>query len=96
MPAIQVRGVGELAAELIEIDAVLGDFAVAEKNHRDIVGELRAQGGVGVNVDFAQSGVELCEQRGDLLLGFVAEVAAGASVEGEDKGRRCIGGHRAA
>jgi hypothetical protein len=26
----------------------------------------------------------------------VAEVAAGASVEGDDKGRRCIGGHGAA
>ncbi len=68
----------ELAAELINLNTVLGHFARAEKNHRHIVGVALAQDWVCINVDFPERSAELAQQRGDLRLGLLAEMAARA------------------
>ena len=81
MAALLSGGFGELAAELGGIDAMLGGFAGADKNHGDVIavegGELR----IVVDIDFAKDGVEFAKQRGDELLGVFTKVTAGTRVE---------------
>src|SRR5712692_4737935 len=75
------RGGGELAAELLEIDAVLRYLARAKKNDRNIVIVALAQCRIGFDIDLTQLCTELGQQRRDLCLGLLTEVAAGAGVE---------------
>ena len=74
---------GELAAQLLWVKVVFGDFAVVEEEDRDVVGELGAEVGVGVNVHQAQVEGNLGPEGVELLFGLFAEVAVGAGVEGE-------------
>src|SRR5580704_7940853 len=71
-------GVAQLAAELDQIDAVLGGFSRAEKNDWDIVVVACPQFRIFVDVDFGEARAELFQQGSDLRLGFFAEMAAGA------------------
>ena len=62
----------KLAPELIEIDAMLGNFAVREKNHRYINIVKFVQCGVGINIDLAQSSAKFRKQRRDLRFCLIA------------------------
>lgn len=85
---LALAGAFELAAELGEVEAVLGDFAIAKEDdgHIDIV--QRAKFFVGINVHFAQTRAEFAEQRGHLRFCFFAKMAALASVERDFDFRR--------
>ncbi len=50
-----------MAAELLEIHAVLGDFSRPEKNNRHIVVVLHAEIRIFVNIDFGEVRTELRE-----------------------------------
>ena len=82
-------GALELAAELGKVQAVLGDFAVAEKNDGDVYVVERAKGFVGIDIHFAQARAEFAKQRRHLCFGFLAEMAALAGVERDFDFRRC-------
>ena len=73
------------------IDAVLRGFSIIDENYRDVVAELFSEADVAVDVDFAESGAEFGEERLDDGLGVFAEVAAGTTVEGDERTSR---GHR--
>src|SRR4029077_2436918 len=77
------HGVAQLAAELGDVHAVFGGFSRAQENNRDVVVVAGAKFGVFVNVDFGKARAELFQQGSDLRLGLLAEVAAGARVEGD-------------
>jgi hypothetical protein len=62
----------KLTPELIEIDAMLGNFAVREKKHRHIKVVTFVQCGVGINIDLAQSSVKFRKQRRDLRFCLIA------------------------
>ncbi len=76
-----MAGALELAAELGQVETVLGDFAFSEENDRDVHVVERAKRFVGIDVHFAQAGTELAQQRCHLSFGFVAEMAALARVQ---------------
>lgn len=62
---------------------MLGRFARAEKNDRDVVVVAGAQLGVFVDVDFGEAGAEFLQEGRDLLLGLFAEVAARTRINGD-------------
>jgi len=72
--------------ELLEIDAMLGRFFLADKNHRNIPAVALLQVGIVINIDFAKDGAEFAQKRSDGRLGFVAEVASGAGVKSDVPG----------
>lgn len=72
---------------------MFGDLACAEENDRDVGIVASTEDRVGVDVDFPQAGAGLAEQRSDLRLGFLAQMAARARVEGYVE-RACGGQNR--
>src|SRR5256885_946735 len=62
----------KLAPELIEIDAMLGNFTVREEKHRHIKVVTFVQCGVGINIDLAQSSATFRKQRRDLRFCLIA------------------------
>ena len=70
-----------MAAEAAGIDAVLGDFAGAEKDDRHVVRVFLAEVRVGIDVDLAERAAEFAEQGQNDGFGFVAEVTAAPGVE---------------
>ena len=74
---------GELAAELFGIDAVLGSFSIVNENDGNVVAELLGEVRIGVDIHFTESSAEFREERLDDAFGVFAQVAAGAGVEGD-------------
>ena len=74
-------GFGELAAELVGVDAVFGGFARGDEDYRDVVAVEGGELGVLVNIDFAQDRAEFVEERLHDELGVFAEMAARTSIE---------------
>jgi hypothetical protein len=70
----------QLTAELCDVNFVFGDFARAEKNYRDIVIVAGAEFAIFIDVDFREASAARFQQRGNLLFGFFAQVAAGTRV----------------
>ena len=60
---------------------MLGHFARAQENDGHIQIVAGAQDRVGVNIDFAQACAHASEQRSDLCLGFLAQMATRARIE---------------
>ena len=73
----------QLASELIDIDAMLGDLSRAKKDYRHIVVVPRAKLCIFVNIDFSEARAVVLEQRRDLDLGFFAKMASGTRIDGD-------------
>ena len=71
----------KLTLELLQIEAMLGNLAAGQENHRDIQIVELAQLRIGVDIDLSQSRAESQEQRGHLRFGLLAQVTSRARVE---------------
>jgi len=60
---------------------MFGHFARAQENNGHIQIVAGAQGGVGVNIDFAQAAARAAKERADERFGFIAQMAARPRVE---------------
>lgn len=70
-------------AKFVRVHVVAGDFPVAEENDWDIVAIQVAQAAIGIDVDNVEMGSLLGQQRLNLAEGFLTQVAAGPSEQGE-------------
>jgi hypothetical protein len=77
----KLRRLAKLAAELLEINAMLGGFVRADENHWNIPSVAFYQDGIPVDVYLAQRSAKFGKQRHNRRLGFVAKMTARTSVE---------------
>lgn len=80
---------GQLAQELLLVQAVFERFAAIDKHDRYFVGELPAQAVVAVNVDLVPAKAPTAFQLGELFLDDFTQMAAFAGVHNDFSGNRC-------
>jgi len=73
--------VAELAAELLDVHAMLCHFTRAKKNHRHVQPIAFSQDRIGVNIHFAETRSKLEQKRRNRRLGVVAEMTTRARIK---------------
>ena len=70
-----------MAAELFQVNAVLGCFFAADINYRDVATKALHQRGIALDVNLAKRRAEFAQKRSDRCLGFLAQVATNFAVQ---------------
>jgi hypothetical protein len=79
-------GILKLPPELLQIHTMLRRFPPANEDHWNIPTIALLEHSIVINIDLPEGGAEFSQERRDGILGFVAEVAPGARVEGHVAG----------
>jgi hypothetical protein len=71
----------KLTLKLVKIDRVLRNLARPEEKDRDLLVVTFAEERVTIYIDLANASAKMRGERGDVLFGFLAKMAAGTRVE---------------